>query len=145
VSAATGSTEEGGCLCGAVRYRIEGPIAPGVHCHCSLCRRSTGATVVTWITVARTAFRLLCGSPQVYRSSAVAERSFCGRCGTQLTFRHDEAPEAIDVTVASLDAPGRHPPDHHIFAADRLPWLRLDEQLIAYQGETPPQHRRGDT
>ena len=142
MSADTGHSE-GGCLCGATRYRIEAPIAPGAHCHCSLCRRSTGAPVVTWLTVARAAFRFERGSPRIYRSSAAAERGFCGRCGTQLIFRLDAEPEMIDVTVASLDAPDRHPPDRHIFAADRLSWLRLDEHLVAYDGETPPDHRRG--
>lgn len=130
---------EGGCLCGAVRYRIDGPIAPGEHCHCSLCRRSTGAVAVTWITVRCDAFRLLRGSPRIYRSSAAVERSFCGDCGAQLTFRRDTEPATIDVTVATLDVPERHPPDRHIFHADRVAWLRLDEHLIAYPAEAPPE------
>lgn len=128
---------EGGCLCGAIRYRIDGPIAAGCHCHCSLCRRSTGAVVVTWITVRREAFHLLKGAPRLYRSSPRAKRGFCGDCGTQLTFERLDDAGNIDVTVASLDAPECQPPDHHIFAADRVSWLRLDEHLIAYAEEAP--------
>ncbi len=130
---------EGGCLCGAIRYRIDGPIAAGCHCHCSLCRRSTGAVVVTWITVRRETFRLLKGTPRRYRSSPKAERSFCGDCGTPLTFQRLDLVGEIDITVASLDAPEHHAPDRHIFAANRVPWLRLDEHLCAYAEEGPPE------
>lgn len=58
-------------------------------------------------------------------------------CGAQLTFRHDSAPDTLDVTVATLDQPDRVPADRHIFAANRIAWLRLDDHLPAFPGEPP--------
>jgi hypothetical protein len=134
---------EGGCLCGSVRYRIIGPIAPGAHCHCSMCRRSTGGMVVTWVTVPLAAFTITAGAPRRFRSSPGAERSFCGQCGAQLTFRTEAAPTLIDITVATLDDPASHPPDRHIFSLDRVPWLHLDPALTDYPEDTPATHLPG--
>ena len=47
---------EGGCLCGRTRWRAEGPVLHRVHCHCSLCRKGSGAVEVPWITVERRHF-----------------------------------------------------------------------------------------
>ncbi len=129
--------EEGGCLCGRVRYRIAGPIESVCHCHCTMCRRSSGGTVVTWINLPPERFAFTRGEPAVYRSSARGERRFCGTCGAQLTFRSEDAPGEIDVTLATLDRPENHPADRHIWTKSRLPWLRLDEHLPSHPEFTP--------
>jgi hypothetical protein len=130
----------GGCLCGAIRYAITGTVPPGGHCHCSMCRRSSGAPVVTWATVPIAAFRLTRGELSVFRSSRRAERRFCGRCGAQIAFWSAAQSEEIDITVATFDDAGAHPPDHHVYAGDRLPWLSIDPGLVAYPADTPPEH-----
>ena len=121
--------EEGGCLCGGVRYRITGAIGSACHCHCTMCQRSSGAVVVTWVSVPTERFAITHGEPAVYRSSAHAERRFCRNCGAQLTFRSEESPDEIDVTLGTLDHPENYPADRHIWTTSRLPWLRLDEHL----------------
>ncbi len=126
---------EGGCLCGTLRYRIEGPVAWVAHCHCANCRRANGAVAVTWATVRREDFKLVRGAFSTYRSSSFAERSFCPRCGSQITFGSDREPGHIDVALGSLDHPEAHPADRHTWAPSRLSWLRLDEHL--------PSHREG--
>lgn len=128
---------EGGCLCGAIRYRIAGPVSLAVHCHCSMCRRASGAPVMTFVVAGKEDFRVIKGEPAVYRSSEHGERDFCPRCGAQLTFRTTRRPDDVDVTVGSLDRPERHPADHHIWTDNRLPWLHLDEQLPSYTHEMP--------
>ena len=130
----------GGCLCGAVRYRIAGPVEPGAHCHCAMCRRASGGIVVTWITVPTERFSFTRGQAAVYKSSAEAERRFCATCGAQLTFWSSRHPDHIDVTVATLDRPEDHPPDRHIWTASRIAWLHLDEDLPRHPEFTP----RGD-
>ena len=130
----------GGCLCGSIRYRIEGSVPPGAHCHCTMCRRSSGAPVVTWTTVPLHAFRLTQGELAVYRSSHFAERRFCPTCGAQIAFWSSRQPDVIDVSVATFDHPEDHPPDHHVYIGDRLPWLRIDEGLVGYAGDTPAEH-----
>ena len=54
---------EGGCHCGALRYRLEGTLTDVAHCHCTICRRVSGGLVVTWLTLPRTGFQWLSGEP----------------------------------------------------------------------------------
>ena len=128
---------EGGCLCGAVRYRISGPIDAVCHCHCSICRRSSGGIVVTWVSVAADRLAVTKGEAAVYRSSEHGERSFCPRCGAQLTFRSSRHPADVDVTLATLDHVEDHPADRHVWTKSRLAWLRLDEHLPGHTESTP--------
>ncbi len=124
---------EGGCLCGDVRYRIESDI---LHvCHCSLCRRSSGAAFVTWVAAPADAFAFTRDEPGVFKATEVGERTFCPRCGTQLTFRHDESAHQVDVTVGSLDEAGDVRPRDHIWESSRLPWLAIDDGLPRHRGE----------
>ena len=96
---------EGGCACGAVRYRLEAEPYDAGYCHCVTCRRSTGAPVVAYATVPLEAFVVIAGAPRKRRSTDFGERQFCGDCGTQLTMHVDHQPDTIDFTIPSLDAP----------------------------------------
>lgn len=129
------NTHEGGCLCGALRYAFDGPLRDIAHCHCSLCRRSTGGTLVTWITVPKASFRWLSGTPRSVLAPASCTRCFCGDCGAHLALFTTHSPESVDVTVASLDEAGQARPDRHIWTGSRLPWLHLDPQLPEEQEE----------
>ncbi|WP_415753898.1 GFA family protein [Pseudomonas leptonychotis] len=120
---------QGGCQCGALRYQFEAPLQDIAHCHCSICRRSTGGIVTTWITVPLTRFRWLAGTPREYASSASCTRSFCPTCGAHLTLFTALSPDSLDITIATLDQPELAPADRHIWVQNRLPWLQLDPQL----------------
>ncbi|HWP65355.1 MAG TPA: GNAT family N-acetyltransferase [Candidatus Limnocylindria bacterium] len=122
-------TMRGGCFCGAVRYEIDGAPRQVSHCHCSMCRRTAGAPVVTWATYPLAAVRWTHGTPATLRSSPPATRRFCSTCGTALAFHTAEEPEWIDVTVASMDDAASLWPDEHVWYEDRLPWLALDDDL----------------
>jgi catechol 2,3-dioxygenase-like lactoylglutathione lyase family enzyme len=115
---------EGGCLCGALRYRATGAARFATLCHCTSCRRASAAPAVAWVTFAADAFAFTSGEPVRFRSSPPVERSFCGRCGTPLSYRHDAFPQAVDVTSASLDEPERCPPLDHTWVSERLRWWR---------------------
>lgn len=130
-------THDGGCLCGRLRYRITGAIDSVGHCHCSMCRRSSGGIVVTWMTLPAERFTFTGGTPAVYASSEHGKRSFCRDCGAQITFWSRRAPAEIDVTLATLDDAHAHPADRHVFVKDRLPWLHLDEGLPEHPEWTP--------
>jgi len=133
---ATDGVWSGGCLCGAVRYRVSAIREVG-HCHCSLCRRSSGAPFVTWATVPAGAFAFVAGEPAERASSPKARRTFCRACGTPLTFREPSRPDFVDVTVGSFDHPESVEPEEHIFTASQLPWLRLDDALPRYPEANP--------
>ncbi|CAE6963985.1 GFA family protein [Ectopseudomonas khazarica] len=120
---------EGGCQCGALRYRIEAPLSDSAHCHCAICRRSSGGILTTWVTVPRTSFQWLQGQPRTFASSASCSRYFCADCGAHLALFTTLSPRTLDVTVATLDAPERAPANRHIWVGSRLPWLSVDPQL----------------
>lgn len=94
---------EGGCLCGAVRYRAEGePLSAGF-CHCRMCRQAAGAPVVAWVAFRRSGFSWTRGEADSIRASARATRRSCPLCGTALSFEYAGAADVVDVAVASLD------------------------------------------
>jgi hypothetical protein len=113
---------EGGCFCGAVRYRATLPPRISTICHCADCRRSAGAQSVAWVTFPAASFAWVGEAPAEHASSPGVLRTFCGACGTSLTYRSDERPEEIDVTTASLDDPEAYPPSKHVFPEQKLSW-----------------------
>jgi hypothetical protein len=119
----------GGCLCGAVRFRAAGEGSDATVCHCRTCRRASGAPLVAWVTLPRAGFAFTQGDPVRYRSSPPVTRTFCGRCGTALTYAHDGRPETLDVTTISLDRADELPPRDHIWMSDSLRWIRDTESL----------------
>lgn len=124
--------KEGGCSCGFVRYRADGTPSHETNCHCTICRRTSGAPFVSWFTVPASGFRVTAGEPASFRSSAHGTRTFCPRCGTPLTFQSDQAAGEIDVTTCSLDAPELVPPRDHTWASSKLPWVRLGDRLPSF-------------
>jgi hypothetical protein len=124
---------EGGCLCGAVRYRAEGPPKHVNHCHCRMCRVGSGAPLVTWVTFARDAFRWTKGAPTIRRSSDIAARGFCSICGTALLWQGDAGPDEIDVTAGSLDRPEAISPQDHLWTESAVPWLTVADDLPRFK------------
>jgi GNAT superfamily N-acetyltransferase len=124
----------GGCFCGAVRWHVAAPATDVGHCHCTICRRTSGAPFVTWVTVPAAAFAFTRGRPAELRSTPRAWRTFCPACGTPLTFRSLDEPGTLDVTVASADDPAALRPVAHVWAAHELPWARLDDDLPRHPG-----------
>jgi len=118
---------EGGCLCGAVRYRIARPVISAGICHCRTCRRAAGAQSVGWATVAADGFAWLAGDPARFASSPGVTRTHCAACGTSLTWQRE--PGSIDVTLGSLDSPEALPPAEEIWLAHHVPWEPLDPAL----------------
>jgi hypothetical protein len=115
----------GGCLCGAVRYEARGEVTNLCFCHCSSCRRATGAPMVPWGTFAAPNLSILRGRLAQYRSSPKVTRGFCAQCGTSLSYRHDDRGGEIDVTLSSLDDAGALAPQVHIWVEDKLPWVAI--------------------
>ena len=123
---------EGGCFCGAVRYAVEGePINSGI-CHCNTCRRIASATGLPFVGVPSAGFRFTRGTPVQYGSSPGVTRSFCGRCGSPLTYRRDDEIEKLDVMTVSLDNPHAVPPTVRLWLSDALDWDSFAGDLPSY-------------
>jgi hypothetical protein len=115
----------GGCYCGSVRYCVQGEPLHRTNCHCGNCRRVSGAQAVAWITVPVTALSWQGGEPVRYRTDTQATRTFCGACGTPLTYQNDQRPDQVDVTVGSLDDPEPFAPTQDFYVDERLSWVPL--------------------
>lgn len=135
----TETTLEGGCFCGAIRFRITGPFTNQCLCHCESCRRAAGAPFVAWCTVSRENFDVHHGELTVYRSSKGVQRGFCKQCGTSITYSNEARNREIDVALAALDDPEALQPKFQIFVNNRLDWIDTNKELPQY--DTLPDKR----
>lgn len=126
------TANEGGCLCGAVRYRVSGAPQALTRCHCRSCRLASGAPSLAWAIFRAEDFALVAGKLSRFASSPGVERTFCATCGTSLTYRSADRPDAIDVTTATLDDASRFAPTKEIWTEHALAWQPLDATLPHY-------------
>ncbi|WP_075289438.1 GFA family protein [Pararhizobium arenae] len=123
----------GGCLCGKIRYRLDGAPALSVNCHCRMCRKHSGSAFLTYYLVQRAALHLEGDAPVAFRSSTDAVRAHCGSCGSPLTFVFDADSDNIWVTLGSLDDPNSVTPHENWFVKDKLDWVALDHRLKNFE------------
>jgi hypothetical protein len=98
------ATHTGGCLCGAVRYEVSGPLRDVVECHCAMCRKTHGH-VAAYTAAPRTALRIVeARGLQWYASSSFARRGFCAQCGGSL-FWERPAGDLVSIAAGTLDPP----------------------------------------
>ena len=128
----------GGCYCGAIKYEIAGPTFHQTNCHCTICRRTTGGTYVSWFSASKADFRWLSGTPTRFQSTPHGTRSFCPRCGAQLVFEDSRFPDELDVTSVSLEDPEAVAPRDHTQTRTRLGFVKLDDGLPAYTDARDP-------
>lgn len=124
---------DGGCLCGAIRYRIDAAPRRTTHCHCLHCRRASGAAFVTWTEFPASGFRIVSGAPSRYESRSQVTRQFCGQCGAQLTYQHANEPATIDVTTCSLDDVDAVSPEDHVWCDRMVSWVDISDGLPRYK------------
>ena len=118
----------GRCLCGAIRYSLSGAPFSVADCHCSICRRESGAPSLPYAGYRR-ADVTLSGTLRYYRSSSAARRGFCGDCGSPLTYEADGHPALVWITVGTHDAAADVAPREHLYVADKLPWVEIRADL----------------
>ena len=120
----------GQCHCGAIRYELTAEPNYVALCHCTDCRRSSGAPVVAWAAFAESDLKVTRGKPKTINSSGTAMRSFCADCGTGLFYRNAEIlPDIVDVQLATLDDPAALPPTMHIQTAEQIGWMKTAHEL----------------
>lgn len=124
----------GGCLCGAVRYRLHGALRPVVYCHCGQCRRTHGH-FAAYTRVPATALEVIQQRGLAwFRSSAGAERGFCRECGASLFWR-TVGGDDCSIAAGSLDEAAGLEAAAHIFVADKAAYYEITDGL--------PQHAHG--
>ena len=111
-------TVKGRCLCGAVRYTVDGPLRDVSACHCSQCRKQSGHHVAATSTAK--ADLTITGKDKItwFSSSPGYRRGFCGACGSHLFWDNQES-EKIGIFAGSLDGAAGLKIFEHIFVADK--------------------------
>ena len=114
---------EGGCLCGAVRFRASGAPKWTIWCHCQSCRRHTGAPAAAFAAFDNTAFEVTKGEITIFVSSPGMRRGFCATCGSTLTCGGEKSPGEVHFHIGAFDHAERLAPVAEFFAEERLPWV----------------------
>ena len=119
---------EGGCLCGAVRFRATPPHRDGYYCHCRMCQLAFGNTRAAFVNLRKDEVRWTLGAPTYFASSTFARRGFCNRCGTPLSFEYLDSPR-MDLSVGSLDDPSAFTPTTHFAVESRIANWHVEDGL----------------
>lgn len=126
---------EGGCYCGALRYRAEGDPVFRIQCHCRECQYISGGAVNLTMAMPEGGFRYTQGSPVQFKRSDLdnpVTREFCGTCGTHIVSRAPGLPVAL-LKVGTLDDPSVFgAPQMAVFLCDKQPFHQVPDGMTAF-------------
>jgi hypothetical protein len=133
------ATLAGGCNCGRVRYTLSAPPLAVIACHCTSCRRQSGAAYSVNLVV-RTSTMTVEGELARWidddtESGQPLAREFCGACGSPIRSAPSATPKMLAVKAGTLDAADAFAPAMHIWTASKLDWVTIPEDM--------PQFARG--
>ncbi|WP_135210896.1 GFA family protein [Vitreimonas flagellata] len=138
-------TFEGGCSCGAVRYRLTSRPMFTNCCHCLDCQKQTGGAFAINAMIETSRIEILSGEPVVIDMPSPSGRGHevhrCPKCEVALWSNYGRRTWMRFVRVATLDAPHAIKPDAHIFTRSKAPWVKLPEDVPAFEiyYDTPKQ------
>ncbi len=129
----------GSCLCGGIRFRIHGELAPIQICHCTQCRKAQGGPFATNIPIAASALEWISGKDLIkcHRASPDKGRYFCGACGSPIYSQRDATPDVLRIRAGTIDEPVHTKPAFHIFAGSQCSWWGIQDDLPQYAGLAP--------
>ena len=140
----------GSCLCGGVKFEINGPLIGPSNCHCSMCRKQHGAAFRSFARVQISDLKWVQGEDLVtfYESSPANFRGFCRVCGSTIinkfnvgsSQRDPDAPSRYGIALATLDDDPGARPLAHVFVASKAPWFTITDDLPQFP-ERPPLRR----
>ena len=129
------ASREGGCSCGAVRYRLTSDPLFTHCCHCLNCQRQTGSAFVINVLIETDRVELLAGEPErvdVPRERGKQRIWRCPACQVALYSQYT-SPRVRFVRAGTLDDPTSVAPDVHIFTRSKLPWVTLPDSVPAFE------------
>ncbi len=124
-------TATGSCLCGAIKYTINGPLRDVTACHCSQCRKQSGHYYAA--TSAADADLIIEGGDNLtwYEASDDAKRGFCKTCGSALFWKNN-GENKTSILAGSLDGDAGVKLIDHIFVADKGDYYEINDGVPAY-------------
>jgi hypothetical protein len=130
----------GGCLCGAVRFEVDAPLANASWCHCTRCQRRTGTPASAQGRVEPGSFRVIQGEEHLgaYRPDDGFAKVFCRECGSALWSESPTDPDVKAVRLGAFDADPGIRPGWRQFVAYAAPWDPIpDDGLPRYPERKP--------
>ena len=124
----------GACLCGAIRYSVDGPLRSVIVCHCGQCRRWSGHVVAASAASRATVTVGATEALSWYESSPGVRRGFCRNCGSSLFWDDEKAP-TISIMAGTLDPPTGLATERHIFVADKGDYYRIGDGSPRHDGD----------
>ncbi|WP_398469413.1 GFA family protein [Tardiphaga sp.] len=112
----------GGCQCGAIRFAVSAAPTRVSICHCRMCQKASGSPFASLADIQKENFAWTRGQPSAFKSSSIAERDFCAKCGTPLSYRRIEGPN-IEIMTGAFDRPDRVVPTSQFGSESRLGWV----------------------
>ncbi len=127
----------GGCLCGAVRYKVIGEPVRVANCHCNDCRKVTGASFATNVFVKEENLVIESGVTKSYQhksdSGNMMPKKFCPECGSQIFSYGTGSPGVVGIKVGSIDDANDIKPQITVYAARALPFSHVDKSTEIFQ------------
>lgn len=129
----------GKCLCGVIKVKVGGPISDIIHCHCSLCRKSSGSAYATNGFIDFDKFKIISGEEilSTYVFKPGRNRHFCSCCGSPIYSSNEQDPRRVRIRLGILDTDIKERPISHNFVTSRAIWEDLDVKLPRYEAYEP--------
>jgi hypothetical protein len=132
---------EGGCQCGAVRYRMKAAPLAIYACHCKDCQRFSGTTHTISMVVQAETVELITGTLHAFDKTADSGRVVrmlgCPDCGTKIWNEPKATPHILIMKAGNLDDMGWAEPIGNIWTASKAPWVTIDESVPNFPGQPP--------
>jgi hypothetical protein len=126
----------GSCLCGGVKYQINGQLSGAMNCHCSMCRKAQGSAFRSRASVKSAEFEFVQGEELItfYESSRGNYRGFCRVCGSPILSKFDAHPQYYGLPLGALDDDPGIKPKLHVHVASKAPWFTITDDLPQLPG-----------
>lgn len=131
-----GRIETGACFCGAIAAELSGTPFWIAFDHDDDCRRAIGSPLTVWVGYRPNQVRFLRGVPKAFSKTRGITRTFCGTCGTSISYADDGLADELYVSIGFLDNPERFAPSAHAYWKMRLPWVTIADSLPKRDGYT---------
>jgi hypothetical protein len=129
---------QGQCLCGTIRYEVDGPFTSMLNCHCSMCRKHHGAPFATFVVAPLGGFRWVAGEDAIarYTTGSGGGRCFCPMCGSVTPAILKEM-DLVACPAGNLDGELGIKPQSHWFVGSKAPWYDISDSLPQYEAFPP--------
>ena len=126
---------QGSCLCGGVRFELDGEFEPRSFCHCTSCKRLSGGAGTANGWARSESIRIVAGKDllRTYQPDEGSAKTFCSVCGSNLFGGGWPEREYVSVRLPAIDTPFEGRPTQHTFTRSVAAWETLPDDGLARQ------------